>query len=152
VRIAAPFGAMVAAMSSVPDEVFANNVVGHGVALIPPVGADTIEVCAPVSGTVTAVFPHAFSIDVGDSRNVLVHLGIDTVELRGDGFDLRIAQGDEVTVGQVLISWDMRVAAQSGYALHCPVIAVQVEQDALDVVAQPGTEVVAGQTLAVWLR
>lgn len=150
VIIAAPFTAMAAAMSYVPDEVFASNIVGPGIALIPTSTSGRVEVFAPVSGVVAAVFPHAFSIDVGDSRNVLVHLGIDTVELRGDGFELHVSQGDTVERGDLMISWEPSVAEQAGYALHCPVVAVQAEDSDFDIVAELGQPVTVGTPLAVW--
>jgi glucose-specific phosphotransferase system IIA component len=148
--IAAPFHGTVAAMSLVPDEVFAQNIVGPGVALVPFDDADVVEVLAPLSGTITAVFPHAFSIDAGNDVNVLVHLGIDTVTLQGAGFVLHASVGQDVTVGDLLIEWRPRVAREAGLSVMCPLVAVQAEDSDVRVLADESAELQPGAPLLEW--
>ncbi len=148
--IAAPFHGTVAAMSLVPDEVFAQNIVGPGVALVPLDDADTIKVFAPLSGTIAAVFPHAFSIDAGNEVNVLVHLGIDTVTLQGDGFVLHASTGQEVTTGDLLIEWQPRVARAAGLSVMCPIVAVQAENSDVRLLADESAEIQPGAPLLEW--
>ena len=78
--------------------------VGYGAAVDPPSGV--IEAVAPVSGKILKLLPHAYIVMTPDNVGVLVHLGIDTVRLNGEGFTTHVSQGDEVTAGQVIITYD----------------------------------------------
>jgi PTS system glucose-specific IIA component len=152
VRRVAPVSGEVVALHDVPDEVFAEEIVGPGLAIEPrsaPDGSDTV-VQAPVSGTVGSLYPHAFAIERPDGRTVLVHLGIDTVALRGEGFELHVASGDEVTVGQTLITWDPDAVAAAGYSTVCVVIALQGEPDEVDRIVEPGQLVQRGDDVVLW--
>lgn len=148
--IAAPFTGTAAAMSSVPDEVFAQEIVGPGLALNPDSKVEKLEVQAPVSGIVTSVFPHAFSIDAGDGKNVLVHLGIDTVSLKGEGFELRTSVGARVRQGEVLIVWTLAPTQAAGLSTMCPVVLVQADQEAIELLASSAESVTAGQNVIRW--
>lgn len=147
--IAAPFSGTVVAMSHVPDEVFAQSIVGPGVALEPP-AEPLIHVAAPIAGTVTALFPHAFSIRSEDGRDVLVHLGIDTVTLKGDGFSVHTNVGATVKVGDVLTVWDPQPAREAGLSVLCPIVAVQGDSADLRVLVSESVQVESGAELARW--
>ena len=84
-RLASPVAGTVRALDAVPDVVFAQGMVGPGVA-VEPVRTAVQHVVSPVDGVVAALHPHAFAIRVSDERSVLVHVGIDTVTLPGAGF------------------------------------------------------------------
>lgn len=152
VRLVAPVSGEVIALADVPDQVFAEEIVGPGLAIEPrsaPGGSDTV-VQAPVDGIIGSLYPHAFAIETDDDRTVLVHLGIDTVTLRGEGFTLHVASGDRVTVGQQLITWDPDAVAAAGLSTVCVVIALQGEPADVDRLCTPGQQVVRGDEIARW--
>ena len=103
VHVLAPCPGRVVAMSDVPDPVFAEEMVGPGVAIEPEPGRATVV--SPIAGKVVKVLPHAFVV-LGDGVGVLVHLGINTVRLEGEGFEVLATQGSEVAAGDPMITWD----------------------------------------------
>ncbi|HYJ26520.1 MAG TPA: PTS glucose transporter subunit IIA [Nocardioides sp.] len=103
VQVLAPCPGRVVAMSDVPDPVFAQEMVGPGVAIEPAPGRTTVV--SPIAGKVVKVLPHAFVV-LGDGVGVLVHLGINTVRLEGEGFEVLATQGSEVAAGDPMITWD----------------------------------------------
>jgi sugar PTS system EIIA component len=112
VRVLAPCAGRVVAMSDVPDPVFADEMVGPGVAIEPEHGPATVV--SPIAGKVLKVLPHAFVV-LGDGVGVLVHLGINTVRLDGEGFEVLATQGSEVAAGDPMIRWDpSNVPASAG--------------------------------------
>lgn len=105
VEVVSPATGEIVPLSSVPDRVFADGIMGEGVAVRPTAS----EIVAPVSGTVVALFPthHAFGIRTDAGVEVLVHVGIDTVALEGRGFTAHVAQGDRVEAGEHVLSVDV---------------------------------------------
>ena len=101
--VLSPCPGRVLAMADVPDPVFAEEMVGPGVAIEPDPGPTTVV--SPIAGTVLKVLPHAFVV-LGDGVGVLVHLGINTVRLEGQGFEVLATQGSEVAAGDPMITWD----------------------------------------------
>ncbi|MDD7963063.1 beta-glucoside-specific PTS transporter subunit IIABC [Microbacterium thalli] len=104
VEVVSPAAGEIVPLSTVPDRVFADGVMGQGVAVRPTAS----DIVAPVSGTVVALFPthHAFGVRTDAGVEVLVHVGIDTVALEGRGFTAHIAQGDRVVAGQHVLTVD----------------------------------------------
>ena len=129
--VLAPLPGRVLPMADVPDPVFSAELVGPGLALDPPRGP--VEAVAPVSGRLVKVHPHAFVVQPAAGPAVLVHLGIDTVQLKGAGFTLHAAEGDEVAAGDLLVGWDAAAVADGGRSPICPVVALDAA--AVDVVA-----------------
>ena len=114
--VLAPVAGTVVAMADVPDPVFAGEIVGPGLA-IDPTRDGTVVVVAPVAGTVAKLHPHAFVIQSDTGRGALVHLGLDTVQLGGEGFTLHAREGDSVDAGDDIISWnpgDVEAGGRSG--------------------------------------
>ncbi len=147
----APVSGQVVAMADVPDPVFAQEIVGPGLAIEPLAeGAVDGVVVAPVSGTVASLFPHAFALQTPDSRTVLVHLGIDTVTLKGAGFEVLVAVGEEVVVGQHVLSWDPSAVSAAGLATVCPVVALQGDAAQVTALVAPGATVRRGDPLLEW--
>jgi PTS system glucose-specific IIA component len=109
-----------------------------------------VQVVAPVAGTIVKLHPHAFVILGAGSRGALVHLGLDTVQLRGQGFTLHLAEGDTVAAGDVVVSWDPAEVAAGGRSPMCPVVALQARAGAVTGLVEPGTAVAAGQPLFEW--
>lgn len=134
-------------LEGVGDPVFAEAMVGPGTAVDPDRTADTAV--APITGRLATLHPHAFVVVDGEGRGVLVHLGIDTVELKGEGFALLALQGDTVEAGQALIRWDPRGIEEGGRSPVCPVVALDAAADRLTRVVDSGP-VRGGDTLFVW--
>ena len=142
----APVTGRVVPLSDVPDLVFAEEMVGPGVAVEPDPGPGTAV--APVDGRVVVLHAHAFVVQSADGRGVLVHLGIDTVQLEGEGFELLVAVGDEVTAGTPVVRWDPSAVAAAGRAAVCPVVALDAPSSAVERLA--GDRAEAGTALFRW--
>ena len=144
VVILAPVAGRVVILSEVPDATFAQAILGPGAAIDPP--HEVVDVIAPIAGKLLKVFPHAFVIVGAGGLGVLVHLGIDTVELKGEGFTLRAKQGDEVSAGEVIVQYDVPSIQAAGRNPIVPVIVM--EQKAEDVTLADavalGAELAAG--------
>ena len=119
-KIFSPLEGQVKELSQATDPVFASGVMGQGLVIEPSQG----ELTSPVNGTVTVLFPtkHAIGIVSDEGVELLMHIGMDTVGLEGRGFESHVSQGDHVTVGQKLISFDMKVIKDAGLVTETPVI------------------------------
>lgn len=149
VTVESPCAGILLPLSEVPDPVFAQEILGPGVALSPAlVDTNVIELCAPISGTLTKVMPHAYVI-TDDGLSVLVHAGIDTVGLKGDGFTILTPEGSEVTAGTPIIRWNVKVATAAGLDLSMPVIGID-SPGTVENVPAPGTFLSRGQELFVF--
>jgi PTS system N-acetylglucosamine-specific IIA component len=144
--VLSPVAGRVLPLAEVPDPVFAGALVGPGVA-VAPAGGPAAAV-APVAGTIVTLHPHAFVIAAAAGQGVLVHLGLDTVQLKGAGFTLLAAQGDLVAAGQPIVAWDPAAVEAGGRSAICPVVALDAAADRLADVAT-GT-VAAGALLYRW--
>ena len=144
VDVRAPFAGDVVALSQVPDASFAQGMVGEGFAVMPD-AVDAFDVCAPVDGTITMVFKtrHAFGMKTADGLDLLIHIGIDTVELKGEGFTALAKKGDTVTAGTPIIAVEAQKLRERGVNLITPVVCPTAKQVAgVDIAreghAQPG--------------
>ena len=119
-QVRAPLSGQVIPLSEVPDPVFAQGMMGNGVAIIPSQG----KLFAPFDGEVTAIFPtgHAVGLTSTDGAEVLMHIGIDTVALNGQGFKANVVQGQKVKAGDVLVEFDIPAIQAAGYQIVTPVI------------------------------
>lgn len=129
--LVSPMQGKVIPLSEVKDEAFSMGALGKGVGIEPTDG----KVVSPVNGTVTVLFPslHAIGITAESGVEILVHVGLDTVQLNGEGFTAHIKQGDKVTVGQPLVDVDLEFVKSKGYSIQTPVI-ISNSNDVLDVV------------------
>lgn len=118
--IAAPVVGQVLPLSEAGDKAFSEGLLGKGAVIIPEVG----EVHAPFDGTVVTLFPtkHAIGLISDKGTEVLIHVGIDTVQLDGKYFESFVKQGDKVTKGQKLLSFDIAGIEAAGYSVQTPVI------------------------------
>ncbi len=146
----APLGGAVVPLADVPDPVFAGQVVGAGMAIEPEEGATAVEVGSPVAGRVTTVHPHAFVVVDGSGTGVLVHLGIDTVRLKGEGFALHAAAGDELPLGAPVITFDPTAVRAAGLSAVCPVVVLQSPPDSVVPAVPAGTPVRSAAELFRW--
>ena len=122
--VRAPFGAQVLPLSEVPDPVFASGVVGDGRALLPEAEVTCVTVHSPINGVVTKLKSHAAIVTSTRGPSILIHLGIDTVGLRGRGFAPLVEEGDIVDAGTPLIHWDLGPVRGAGLSPCVPVIVV----------------------------
>ncbi len=113
-------------ISLVPDQVFSQKILGDGFAVIPSDG----NFVSPVSGTVADVTEtkHAYCITADDGLEVLVHIGIDTVELRGKGFEALVKAGDKVQLGTPLVRADLKLIEKEGYNTTSMVVVTNMDK------------------------
>lgn len=124
--LAAPVKGTLVALSDVPDEVFASGTMGQGIAIEP----EENVVKSPVAGTVSLVYPtgHAIGITSDKGAEILIHIGIDTVNLKGKHFKALIEQGQKVTVGTPLVEFDYQAIQAAGYAPTVMMIVTNSDQ------------------------
>jgi sugar PTS system EIIA component len=146
-QVMAPIPGRALPLSEVPDPVFSAAMVGPGAAIDPPRGP--VQAVAPVDGRIVKLHPHAFVVVTASGRGVLVHLGIDTVQLKGEGFRLLAAEGDEVTAGTPLVAWDTAAVEAGGRSPVSPVIALDASPEAIGDPVTSG-QVEAGTPLFAW--
>ncbi|WP_195336290.1 beta-glucoside-specific PTS transporter subunit IIABC [Paraclostridium bifermentans] len=129
--VVSPIKGEVLNLSDIEDAAFSSGVLGQGVAIIPSDG----KVVAPVDGVVTTLFPslHAIGILSDEGIEVLIHIGLNTVQLEGRGFEACIKQGDRITKGQTILKFDIDVIKEAGYSVVTPIVVTNSSQF-LDVV------------------
>lgn len=129
--VVSPIKGEVLNLSDIEDAAFSSGVLGQGVAIIPSDG----KVAAPVDGVVTTLFPslHAIGILSDEGVEVLIHIGLNTVQLEGKGFEACIKQGDRITKGQTILKFDIDVIKEAGYSVVTPIVITNSSQF-LDVV------------------
>ena len=128
--VVAPVPGKVIALADVPDPVFAQQIVGSGIA-IDPERSPGVAV-APIAGRLLKLHPHAFVVLTAARQGVLVHLGIDTVQLDGEGFEVLANEGAELAVGDPIVRWDPAAVEAGG---RSPVVPIVVMDTAPDTVA-----------------
>lgn len=111
--VIAPVSGTIIPLESVKDEVFASGAMGKGIAIVP----DDDQIVSPIVGTVAAVYPseHAIGLISNGGVEVLIHVGIDTVQLNGKHFNQLVEQGQKVSVGTPLITFDRQAIQEAGY-------------------------------------
>jgi len=119
-KIFSPMTGNLKALSEIKDEAFSQELLGKGVAIEPTVG----KVVAPADGVLTTLFPtkHAVGITTNTGVEVLIHVGMDTVNLNGEHFTAKAAQGEHVKQGQVLVEFDIKAITKKGYEVITPVV------------------------------
>ncbi|MEG3616305.1 PTS glucose transporter subunit IIA [Isoptericola haloaureus] len=135
--VSSPVAGTVVEVGEVPDPVFSAGMVGPGTA-VEPAGS---QVLAPVDGRVVKLHPHAFVVQPPSGPAVLVHLGIDTVQLGGAGFTVHVAEGDAVVTGQLMVEWDPAEVRDGGRSAVCPVVLLEASPEQVELRAAPGAAV-----------
>ncbi|MFJ4161121.1 PTS glucose transporter subunit IIA [Microbacterium testaceum] len=143
--ILCPLVGTVLPLSAVPDPLFAQGAMGPGVAIDPP--AEVVDAVAPIAGTLLQVFPHAFVVVADDGLAVLVHLGLDTVQLEGKGFTAFAAKGDRVDAGTPVIAYDVPAIRAAGLSSVVPVVVLERSADEVAVLPAEGSGILPGAPL-----
>jgi sugar PTS system EIIA component len=146
-QVLAPVAGRAVLLGDVPDPVFSAGMVGYGAAIDPP--REVIDAVAPVSGKLLKLMPHAYIVLTPDGVGVLVHLGLDTVALKGEGFTAHVSQGDDVTAGQVVITYDVPAIEAKGLNPVVPVVVMD-ERESGNVI--PSEAVFEGANIASGAR
>lgn len=123
VSVLAPCPGRLIPMSQTPDPVFAQEMMGPGVTIDPDPGE--VTVVSPIAGKVMVMHPHAFVVMGGDGIGILVHLGINTVQLKGKGFEVLTEKGATVEAGDPMVRWDPSTITEDGMSSMIPVVAMQ---------------------------
>ncbi|MBK0036437.1 MULTISPECIES: beta-glucoside-specific PTS transporter subunit IIABC [unclassified Enterococcus] len=142
--VKSPVTGQVVALADVEDKVFSSGAMGKGIAVEPAIG----EITAPADAEVKILFPtkHAIGLVTEDGTELLIHIGMNTVELEGNHFTAYINQGDKVKAGQKLISFDTEAIRAEGYSLLTPVIVTN-SSDYSDIQTTQSKEVTAKDDL-----
>jgi PTS system beta-glucosides-specific IIC component len=118
--ILAPVKGYACPLSEVSDPTFSQEILGKGIAIKPVKG----RIVSPVNGTVTLVFEtkHAVSVTGDSGEEILIHIGLDTVNLKGKYFTAHVNEGDKVKAGDLLVEFDLEQIKEAGYDIITPVI------------------------------
>lgn len=142
--VASPLTGKLSPLESLPDEAFASGAMGQGIVIEPDSGVLT----SPVRGTVTTVFPtgHAIGITSDNGAELLIHVGVNTVKLKGKHFNKRVQEGDKVEPGQLLLEFDVAAIREEGFVTATPVIVTN-SASYLDVLKSGAAEIKNGEQL-----
>lgn len=145
VQVFSPLNGQVLPLEQVPDPVFSQKMMGEGVAIMPTGG----DVVAPVDGTVVLISntKHAIGIRTKDDTEVLIHVGLETVTLKGEGFTVFVNEGDVVSVGQKLMAVDWDFIKDKVPSIITPIVITNSAERSVEYVDV--TESVAGDTLVM---
>lgn len=148
-EIASPIKGTVLKLEKMKDDAFASGVLGKGAAIIPEEG----KVYAPADGVITALFPtlHAIGMQADNGLELLIHIGLDTVQLNGEGFQAMVKQGDRVKKGQLLVTFDKEFIESKGFCLETPVLVTNSD-DFLEVIETKQIEISPGDCLITVLQ
>ncbi|WP_150539879.1 PTS glucose transporter subunit IIA [Actinobacillus vicugnae] len=147
VNVYAPLSGEIVNIEDVPDVVFSEKIVGDGVAIRP--NGDTIV--APVNGTIGKIFEtnHAFSIESDEGVELFVHFGIDTVELKGEGFTRVAEEGQTVKAGDPIIKFDLELLESKAKSVLTPVVISNMDE--ISNLDKKVGQVVAGESVVLTL-
>ena len=148
-EIASPIKGTVLKLEKMKDDAFASGVLGKGAAIIPEEG----NVYAPADGVITALFPtlHAIGMQADNGLELLIHIGLDTVQLNGEGFQAMVKQGDRVKKGQILVTFDKEFIESKGFCLETPVLVTNSD-DFLEVIETKQIEISPGDCFITVLQ
>ena len=141
-NLKSPLTGKVLPLSEVADQVFSSGAMGKGIAIEPEKG----ELVAPADGEITTIFPtgHAVGLTTTDGIEILMHIGMDTVELNGTGFETVVKQGDQVKAGDLLVKFDIEAIHAAGYSTVTPIVITNTDQFA-DVLELDQKEIISNE-------
>ncbi|WP_046176328.1 PTS sugar transporter subunit IIA [Domibacillus indicus] len=120
VVLASPLTGDVVGLEEVPDPVFSQKMMGDGVAVNPAEG----KVVAPADAKILNIFPtkHAIGLETAGGLEILIHVGLDTVNMKGEGFDIKVSEGDQVKKGDVLLTYSLELVREKAASVLTPMI------------------------------
>ncbi|MBT2755013.1 PTS glucose transporter subunit IIA [Mesobacillus foraminis] len=136
IQLMAPLSGTAVPLERVPDPVFSEKMMGDGLAIEPAEGL----VVSPVDGEIMQVFPtkHAIGIRAKNGAEILIHIGLETVSLNGEGFQTYISEGDKVKTGDKLVAFDMEIIKEKAKSTVTPIIITNTDQAASLVIKGEG--------------
>ena len=142
VVLSSPLAGRVVPLNEVKDQVFSSGAMGKGIAIDPANGT----LVAPAAGTITTLFPtgHAIGLTTTDGVEILMHIGMDTVELEGKGFEIFVKQEDQVKKGDLLVKFDLSLIKEAGYSTVTPIVVTNTP-NYLDVLDMNQEDVLQGE-------
>ncbi|PSL43271.1 PTS system IIA component (Glc family) [Salsuginibacillus halophilus] len=144
VQVKSPANGSFVSLTEVDDPTFSEKMMGDGFAVAPADG----KIVSPVKGKITQVFPtkHAVGIRSDEGLDVLVHIGLETVSMNGDGFEAHVGEGDSVNAGDLMVEFDVDKVNEQAKSTTTPVVFTEGDQiTSIDV--ESVTDVSAGETL-----
>jgi sugar PTS system EIIA component len=144
-EIFAPVNGEIIPIEHVPDPVFSEKMMGDGIAIIPSEG----NICSPVAGKIIQVAPtkHAIGILAEDGTEILIHIGLETVALKGEGFSVVVNVGDKVSVGQLLITVDLEFIKTNAKSIVTPIVITNSNEGKKQYIHTDEKEGIAGKTV-----
>ncbi|AEO07889.1 PTS glucose transporter subunit IIA [Buchnera aphidicola] len=147
IEIFAPLSGDIIKLEDIPDPVFSKKIVGDGIAIKPSGN----QILAPVNGTIGKIFEskHAFSIISEDNVELFVHFGIDTVQLKGEGFKTKAKDNQKVKIGDEIITFDLDFLKNNAKSVFTPVIISNMEN--FKKIEKSSGTIIAGKTIIISL-
>ena len=148
VEIYAPLSGEIVNIEDVPDVVFSEKIVGDGIAIRPKGN----KIVAPVDGVIGKIFEtnHAFSMESKEGVELFVHFGIDTVELKGEGFTRVAQEGQSVKRGDTVIEFDLELLEAKAKSVLTPVVISNMDE--ISSIEKKAGEVIAGESVVLTLK
>ncbi|MEG1704294.1 MAG: PTS glucose transporter subunit IIA [Niameybacter sp.] len=148
IEIISPMTGEAIDLSQVPDPVFSEKMVGDGIAIIPTEN----RVVAPCDGKIVQIFPtnHAIGIETTTGLDLLIHIGIDTVDLKGEGFKRLVEEGDTVKMGDPILKIDIKRIQELGKPLTSPVVITNADE--VEFKSRATGKVEAGKSIAMNIK
>ncbi|MBU5468641.1 PTS glucose transporter subunit IIA [Virgibacillus sp. MSJ-26] len=146
-EIYAPLNGKVVKLEDVPDPVFNQKMMGEGIAIMPSEG----KVVSPVEGKIVQVpeSKHAVGIEATDGTEILIHVGLETVALKGEGFTVNVAAGDKVSVGNQLMKFNLDYIKEHASDSVTPIVITNSGDSDKDFVMTEENDAVAGETVLI---
>lgn len=146
-EILSPVNGEIIPITEVPDPVFSEKMMGEGIAFVPTDG----KFRSPIHGKVIQVFPtnHAIGLVADDGTEVLIHIGLETVILKGEGFSMKVEVGDEVTAGQLLVDVDLNYIREHASSIVTPMVITNSANSDKEYVMTEEIGGIAGETVAI---
>ncbi|MEW4308374.1 PTS sugar transporter subunit IIA [Rossellomorea marisflavi] len=141
ISVVAPLSGTIKSLEEVPDPVFSQKMMGDGIAIVP----DNGKVVSPVDGEIMQLFPtkHAVGIKAANGAELLIHIGLETVSMKGEGFEAHVSEGSKVQAGDPLITFDVSLVEEKAKSTITPIILTNGD-DMGELVKKDGTKVEAG--------
>ncbi|MCK3657473.1 PTS glucose transporter subunit IIA [Pasteurellaceae bacterium Pebbles2] len=148
VEIYSPLSGEIVNIEDVPDVVFSEKIVGDGIAIRP----NSNKIVAPVDGVIGKIFEtnHAFSMESKEGVELFVHFGIDTVELKGEGFTRVAQEGQQIKRGETVIEFDLPLLEQKAKSVLTPIVISNMDE--ISNITKKAGDVVAGESVVLVLK